>query len=370
MGKKRLVEIDLIKGMGIICMVAGHAGAPFTHFIYLFHMAIFFVASGFLYSERASRDVSSVLQTIRRRLRSLWVPFFVWNMVYVLLHNLFIHVNVYTDNPAIVEYVSGKHIHTTAFYTLPDMLSRIAKGLLFGTSEELFVASWFLKSLFVITVVYVVVDYVARRLGVNALLVQSVVSVALLALGFACSVKGMGFMGLEKAASFYCLYFTGRILALRKEIYAEWGWRQQLPICLASFGVLLVLNRLGSIELVENYYQNPAFLVACTLAGWAFLYSASFFIKRLPLTRRVIVGIGKRTLAIVILHFLAFKIVETLVVASLGMPSFCIAAFPNLYGERGLWWLAYTIVGVAVPVVLKMFHTSVVARLPRPRAVR
>lgn len=41
MNKERNISIDIIKGIGIILMVGGHCGMPFTHFIYLFHMAIF-----------------------------------------------------------------------------------------------------------------------------------------------------------------------------------------------------------------------------------------------------------------------------------------------------------------------------------------
>lgn len=39
--KKRDETIDIIKGIGILCVVIGHAHAPFSSFIYLFHMAIF-----------------------------------------------------------------------------------------------------------------------------------------------------------------------------------------------------------------------------------------------------------------------------------------------------------------------------------------
>ena len=36
---KRNVSIDIIKGIGIFLMVSGHGGAPYTHFIYLFHIS-------------------------------------------------------------------------------------------------------------------------------------------------------------------------------------------------------------------------------------------------------------------------------------------------------------------------------------------
>ena len=43
MGNRR-TDIDILKGLGILMMVAGHAGAPLKSFISLFHMAIFFIA--------------------------------------------------------------------------------------------------------------------------------------------------------------------------------------------------------------------------------------------------------------------------------------------------------------------------------------
>ena len=60
---------------------------------------------------------------------------------------------------------------------------------------------------------------------------------------------------------------------------------------------------------------------------------------------------------VVILHFLSFKIIEVIVTWLYGLPIFCVAAFPNLYGERGMWWLLYTVAGVGVPVLVSiMWH--------------
>ena len=54
--RQRIEELDIVKALGIICMVAGHSDAPFTHFIYLFHMAIFFMAAGFFFKDETSND--------------------------------------------------------------------------------------------------------------------------------------------------------------------------------------------------------------------------------------------------------------------------------------------------------------------------
>lgn len=52
MAKRRDPVIDSMRGIGIVLMVLGHSGYPGTDFIYLFHMALFFMLSGWLFSLR------------------------------------------------------------------------------------------------------------------------------------------------------------------------------------------------------------------------------------------------------------------------------------------------------------------------------
>ena len=67
--KNRNINIDIIKGIGIILMVGGHCGMPFTHFIYLFHMAIFFMASGYCFNASNSETMQDVLSLLSGNLR-------------------------------------------------------------------------------------------------------------------------------------------------------------------------------------------------------------------------------------------------------------------------------------------------------------
>ena len=59
MAKQRDPVIDSMRGIGIVLMVLGHSGYPGTDFIYLFHMALFFMLSGWLFSLRGGRTLSS-----------------------------------------------------------------------------------------------------------------------------------------------------------------------------------------------------------------------------------------------------------------------------------------------------------------------
>lgn len=52
--KERNATIDILKGIAILLVVGAHAGMPFSQEISLFHMPAFFMATGFLFSERYS----------------------------------------------------------------------------------------------------------------------------------------------------------------------------------------------------------------------------------------------------------------------------------------------------------------------------
>lgn len=339
-------------------------GDTFTKFIYLFHMAIFFIASGFFFYDKSSDQLSLVIKTIKKKVKQLWLPFFIWTAIYVLMHNLFIQINIYTNNPNILDFASGKFIDTIAPYTTIQIVNKVFRGALFSSGEQIFGASWFLKILFMVSVCYLLLDYFAKKVfKKHILLIQLMASISLLALGYFCSIYEISALGIAQTASFYCLYFIGHLLALFKDKYMNWNWKQYLLILTASFVILIEFNMVGSIELNKNYYENPCYLLATSLAGWAFLYSLSYFIKWVPYLNRMMKAIGKRTLSVVILHFLAFKIVAAFVTYYYGLPMFCIAAFPNLYGEKGLWWLIYTIIGVGVPVTANVLYHIVVKKL-------
>lgn len=61
---KRIEYIDFIKGICIFLMVLGHTRSPFTSFIYLFHMAVFFMVTGYLWN--GDKYVSISGETVRK----------------------------------------------------------------------------------------------------------------------------------------------------------------------------------------------------------------------------------------------------------------------------------------------------------------
>ena len=77
---RRNPTIDVLKGICILFMVGGHSGFPIKSFIYLFHMAVFFMASGYCYKESNSEDSDHFLRFVVRKLKTLWFPYVLWTL--------------------------------------------------------------------------------------------------------------------------------------------------------------------------------------------------------------------------------------------------------------------------------------------------
>ncbi|MDD3138455.1 MAG: acyltransferase family protein [Lachnospiraceae bacterium] len=70
---KRDKTIDAMKGILIFLVVAAHAFAPGHRFIYLFHMASFFMISGFLWKDSSLQI--SLKNFLKKKTKTLYLPY-------------------------------------------------------------------------------------------------------------------------------------------------------------------------------------------------------------------------------------------------------------------------------------------------------
>lgn len=92
----RVGSLDTYKGLAILLVVAGHLAQSVPDFdnsllfkgIYMFHMPLFFLVSGMVYSLKPPiTTVRALAVSIAKRARQLLLPFFAWYAVsYVVLH--------------------------------------------------------------------------------------------------------------------------------------------------------------------------------------------------------------------------------------------------------------------------------------------
>ena len=100
---KRVPELDIVKGLCIIFMVLGHASWKYMHIFLLFHMAVFFMVSGYLFRDRYADSVKSILRFAIKRLKRLYIPWFLANSAFLLCNNIFLKTGLLTNDQAFLE---------------------------------------------------------------------------------------------------------------------------------------------------------------------------------------------------------------------------------------------------------------------------
>lgn len=78
--------IDVLRGIGILLMVAGHMhfSALFNHYIFSFHMPLFFTVSGYCY-----RYPEHFAKSLRSKTKKLLIPYAFFGFAYFLLFSFF-----------------------------------------------------------------------------------------------------------------------------------------------------------------------------------------------------------------------------------------------------------------------------------------
>lgn len=84
---QRNIALDITKGIGILLVILGHCGSipymPIRHFIFTFHMPLFFLVSGYLYKAKNAKD------SIKKDLVRLGLPYAFTCLAIVLYYFLY-----------------------------------------------------------------------------------------------------------------------------------------------------------------------------------------------------------------------------------------------------------------------------------------
>ena len=146
-------------------MVLRHARAPFSDFVLLFHMAIFFIASGYLIKEENGKNARNLLVYIWHKIRGLYIPYIAYSVVFICLHNVFLKLNIYTNSMAFMEETSLESTYKTLFeyYTINDIIFNICKAAIFKASTQVGGAFWFFQVLLIDLIAYAFVDFILDR---------------------------------------------------------------------------------------------------------------------------------------------------------------------------------------------------------------
>lgn len=355
--KARDMKLDIIKGLGIILMVWIHGGGPFGHFINLFHMPIFFMASGFLWNEKNADAFFDLTQYIKRKLASLWKPFVMFNGILVLLHNLFLKFGLYTDCQTLLEYFPDENNKIQYALSAKEIFINLFKTMLFAHTAQLGSPTWFIRTLFIITIMFAVVRFIDRKiLRKNVFTCFTFCASGAIATLISIFNVQMPFGGSNVFAAFF-LYVVG---VWMKKLKANCNFSQHnnKNTCITlvlSMVVLLICNWTGTVAFSSGRITNILFLLVASIAGWQLLYSlAELFPKKV---KSCLSYIGRNSLVILLFHLLCFKIVSIIYTLATSKEWVFVAAFPSIKNVTGLW-IAYLIIGVIGPLLLSLFNNK------------
>ena len=334
--QKRDKTLDVLKGIGIILMVVGHSGSPCTNFIYLFHMALFFVASGYVWNDKKVKDFTALKQGLLARVRGLWLPYTVGNGIFTLLNNGFVQLGLYPEELRM---------------TTKQMVVNLAKNLLFAGDTRFGGASWFLRTLFIVSVGHLLVRYVVCRMKHGRVAFGVVVALTLIGAEVINQTHWKFPMGAETVFCGYAAFLFGMLM--RRWQFPQRLGKYQWIAAPAAFVVLFLLGRFDNVGLgAGNIGSNLLFFVAVTLSGWVLTWGVSSLAR--GAVADALAYCGRHTMWVVMVHFLSFKPVAYIYLRIVGGDMSGLSAFPA-YTAKGLW-IAYSIVGILLPLALEAIY--------------
>lgn len=324
--------ISAAKGIIIILMVIGHSGAPIPlqNSIYLFHMPCFFLISGYLFKEKYLNDAK---QFIYKKVKGLYYPFVKWSLIFLLLHNIFYHINFYSTQ-----------------YNVDNYISKVLQIVTMTGSEQLLGGFWFLKELLYASIISFLLFKLLTALNFRLKLSTLVIcSLCFMFLAFCQSIITFKIPTIGSQTLLATSYFIAGVAFHKFDmLFTDLN---KLKIGITLFAVFIISSFFvkGSIN-SQGYIIFPYYVVSI-IASVSLIYLTKYLGKR---TMNALDFVGKKTLYILIFHFISFKIVSLVYIIINKTPFTELASFPIVENDNKYLWITYSIVGVLVPLLIKL----------------
>lgn len=269
-------DIDILKGIGIILVVLGHSGFPYIYcnFFYQFHMAIFFMASGYCWNKKNSASIVTCKKYIFRKFKTLYLPYVVYNGIFLLLNNVLIKLGIYTTNSDFLilaactnggkyDWGIGEHMK------IAHLIKEFIKVIFFGGKTQLGGALWFLRALFVITVGHCIYEYYIIKINsklrivlIGMLCLLCYIVYELYANGI---IKGRYMHIVISMTLAYMVYIIGMLFRYleEKKLFEVNIW-----IAITAMLLLTKCTSFGKISIGDAYVTNIPYFLTVSVCGW------------------------------------------------------------------------------------------------------
>ena len=332
---------DIARALLIILVVLGHTDFVGKHFIYLFHVPAFFIISGLFYKKEKIKDTKDVKNFVVKRIKRLYIPYIMFNLAALLLNNVLININVYG-------------LETHEYYNIQKIAIEAVKILCFCGTQEIVGATWFLRILFFIEVLYCFIEKFLRTNKYEESINQ-LVAVVFFVMGIVLSVINWSVSLFAPVFTCYFLYLIGnRYIKYVNTFIEKNKWTVNLFISIMMWLILFLFGKVGTIEISKALYTNFWFFAITSVVGWIFIYSISCVIDNIKGLNDILSYVGKESIAILGIHFMAFKVVSFCYLEMNKLDISLLSDFPVIEGvfvEKYLW-VFYSLGGILIPIIL------------------
>lgn len=343
---KRIEWIDIYKGIAICLMVIGHATGKYNQYIYQFHMAAFFFASGYTvkYGKR------NVTRTVWDKIYTLLVPYLtVFTMMIVLeaiLDKLGLYSYLFTDDMA---YIGIGNSFKQLF--------------LMGNCWAWWLgAGWFIIVLLGIEIVHSIIATICEKnYGLYIIIIAIMYHVGYYFIGQKEYLR-IGMVSNDLVLVGLAFFGTGFV-------FRQCNIFEKMFSSKLRYAVLFIINIIlfiyfGNIHPNTVNYPTRTFNGALIdfiagINGTIFIFIVSQILANIKTVKRFLSYFGKNTLGILFFHFQFFKIGYVILWLANIISYDAISLFlpTNEIGSK--WWWLIVIVSIGFSLLEWKILTSI-----------
>lgn len=302
--KKRSLSVDIAKGISIIAIVLGHINFLYPVgqlvntkdlFIYLWHVAGFFLLAGFFIKEE---QLVQPKLWFKKKFSSLYLKILFFYIPAVLLHNVLIKIGWYSLE-------SNDPVINT--YSMMEFAKQTVLAICLGGREPIVGAMWFVYVLFMALIGLSIVSWAIKKISKNDRQYEWMRFIALLSMcilaGLLSNKYGLTIRRFSNTFTAMLLIYVGRIMYQKIKLSFDNGYLA--IVCgLLAFEVACML---GGVSLNGNEYKDILQLIG---AAPAVLYIIMYIGKHIEtnVVGKAIAYVGNNSFYVMALHFVGFKL--------------------------------------------------------------
>ena len=334
--------VTISKGLCIILVVMCHSRCPdiIQSLFIMFAMPLFFFMSGYCFKEKYLGETWSFA---KKRVTGIYWPYVKWSLLFLLLHNVFFYLDIYSD-----EY--GFNGRASALYTISDFLNHTVSIITkMGGQERLLGGYWFMKLLFVGSFIFFFTLKILRS-SLWGLVVLLSFAVCLSFIHKSIPYFNIGTR--ECFAAFFI--YVGYLYKQHQLNWHSSPWLWCVSAILVAIGSKYWYT---TMHAYEYWIVLPYAITATSAVLLVLCLSQRIAEKSNNRVSRFLIFTGDHTMEVLTWHLLSMKLVSLAIIYIYGLPIKQLSEFSVIesYAHEG-WWVVYVFVGVGIPVSGTYFY--------------